>query len=79
MQNEVPMEKADLEEEKRKLMTALFPLPGSEPRAVFNDIEFEVRRDAAIAFFALLSLEAQGDVATEQENFWGPILVTKIN
>lgn len=72
------MEKTDLEEEKRKLMSGLFSDPGSD-RVVFNDgfADDACRRDVAVAFFALLALEAQGDVITEQETFWGPITVTR--
>jgi len=76
------LERTDLEEEKRKLMSGLFPLPGSDARAVFNDVVVDdtiCRREAAVAFFALLALEAQGDVETEQDNFWGPIRVTRNN
>ena len=74
--DEFPLEKTDLEEEKRKLMSAMFSKPGSDCVA-FNHDNATCRRDAAVAFFALLALEAQGDVVAQQDTFWGPIRVNR--
>ena len=69
--------KFNVEEEKRKIIEKC-SFPNANKLSFDNIVgDDSSRREAALKFFTILSLEAEKKITIQQDNFWGPIFVTK--
>jgi hypothetical protein len=70
----------NIDEEKEKILSSIVGLSRSDRLSFVADILTgnATSRQAAVAFSALLALEAERRVSSVQTAFWGPILFARI-